>query len=41
MYSGHVAYGLHVAGFSECDSLYQSIRGAEYYMGVNVLHGSS
>ncbi|HEU4426303.1 MAG TPA: hypothetical protein VFR67_27505 [Pilimelia sp.] len=41
MYASHVAYGLQVAGLSECDSLYQGIRASEDAMNVNVLHGSS
>lgn len=41
MYAKHVAYGLQVAGFSECDSLYQGIRAAENLFGVDVLHASS
>jgi hypothetical protein len=41
MYALHVAYGLQVSGFSECDSLYQSIRIAEQKLNVNVLHGTS
>lgn len=38
MYAKHVAYGLQVAGYSECDSLYQGIRAAETVLNVNVLH---
>ncbi|XXX76426.1 S1 family peptidase [Sorangium sp. So ce134] len=38
MYAKHVAYGLQVAGYSECDSLYQGIRAAESVLNVNVLH---
>ncbi|WP_438022606.1 S1 family peptidase [Sorangium sp. So ce233] len=38
MYASHVAYGLQVAGYSECDSLYQGIRAAESALNVNVLH---
>ncbi|WP_437276455.1 S1 family peptidase [Sorangium sp. So ce375] len=38
MYASHVAYGLQVAGYSECDSLYQGIRAAESVLNVNVLH---
>jgi hypothetical protein len=38
MYAFNVAYGLQVSGFSECDSLYQGIRGAENLMNVNVSH---
>ncbi|GLZ80230.1 protease [Actinorhabdospora filicis] len=38
MYASHVAYGLQVAGYSECDSLYQGIAAAESAMNVNVLH---
>jgi hypothetical protein len=38
MYAKHVAYGLQVAGYSECDSLYQGIRAAETKLNVNVLH---
>jgi hypothetical protein len=41
MYASHVAYGLQVAGFSECDSLYQGIQASEDAMNVNVLHGSA
>ncbi len=41
MYAKHVAYGLQVAGYSECDSLYQGIRAAESKLNVNVLHASS
>jgi len=41
MYAKHVAYGLQVAGYSECDSLYQGIRAAETKLNVNVLHASS
>ena len=38
MYASHRAYGLQVAGFSECDSLYQGISAAESKMNVNVIH---
>ncbi|WP_267888063.1 hypothetical protein [Sorangium cellulosum] len=38
MYAKHVACGLQVAGYSECDSLYQGIRAAETVLNVNVLH---
>nr|MDT0657169.1 S1 family peptidase [Micromonospora sp. DSM 115978] len=38
MYAKNVAYGLQVAGYSECDSLYQGIRAAETKLNVNVLH---
>jgi hypothetical protein len=41
MYSYHVAYGLQVAGFAACDSVYQGIRAAETEMNVNVLHTAS
>lgn len=41
MYAKHVAYGLQVAGYSKCDSLYQGIRAAENLFGVDVLHGTS
>ena len=41
MYALHVAYGLQVAGFSECDSVYQGIRAAETVLNVNVLHTNS
>jgi hypothetical protein len=41
MYASHVAYGLQVAGFSRCDSLYQGIHAAENAMNVNVLHATS
>lgn len=41
MYSYHVAYGLQVSGYSECDSVYQGIRAAEQFHNVNVLHASS
>ncbi|WP_437758398.1 S1 family peptidase [Sorangium sp. So ce1389] len=40
MYASHVAYGLQVAGYSECDSLYQGIRAAESVLNVNVLHAA-
>ncbi|WP_437965532.1 S1 family peptidase [Sorangium sp. So ce260] len=40
MYAKHVAYGLQVAGYSECDSLYQGIRAAESMLNVNVLHAA-
>jgi hypothetical protein len=39
MYAFGTAYGLQVSGYSECDSLYQGIRGAENLMNVNVSHG--
>lgn len=38
MYALRIAYGLQVAGYSECDSLYQDIQAAELSMNVNVLH---
>jgi hypothetical protein len=38
MYASHTAYGLQVAGFSACDSLYQGIRAAENALNVNVAH---
>jgi hypothetical protein len=38
MYASHVAYGLQVAGYSECDSLYQGIQAVESMLNVNVLH---
>jgi streptogrisin C len=38
MYAQHVAFGLQVAGFSECDSVYQGIKAAETKLNVNVLH---
>lgn len=38
MYASHNAYGLQVAGYSECDSLYQGITAAENQMNVNVIH---
>jgi hypothetical protein len=38
MYASHAAYGLQVAGYSECDSLYQGIQAAESILNVNVLH---
>jgi hypothetical protein len=38
MYASNTAYGLQVAGFSECDSLYQGIRAAEDALNVNVAH---
>ncbi|HZN71746.1 MAG TPA: S1 family peptidase [Micromonosporaceae bacterium] len=41
MYAYHVAYGLQVAGFAECDSLYQGIQAAENAMNANLLHASS
>ena len=41
MYALHVAYGLQVSGFSECDSVYQGIRAAENVLNVNVLHSNS
>jgi hypothetical protein len=41
MYAKHVAYGLQVAGYSECDSLYQGIRAAETKLNVNVQHANS
>ncbi|HEU4422687.1 MAG TPA: S1 family peptidase [Pilimelia sp.] len=41
MYAQHKAYGLQVAGYSECDSLYQGIKAAETKLNVNVLHASS
>jgi hypothetical protein len=41
MYAQHKAYGLQVAGYSECDSLYQGIKAAETTLNVNVLHASS
>jgi hypothetical protein len=41
MYASHLAYGLQVAGYSLCDSLYQGIHAAENAMNVNVLHASS
>ncbi|MGK3991603.1 hypothetical protein WME99_51630 [Sorangium sp. So ce136] len=40
MYASHVAHGLQVAGYSECDSLYQGIRAAESVLNVNVLHAA-
>jgi len=36
MYAGNTAYGIQVAGYRECDSLYQGIRGAEDLMNVDV-----
>lgn len=41
MFAKHVGYGLQVAGYSECDSLYQGIRAAENLFGVDVVHASS
>ncbi|WP_162907009.1 hypothetical protein [Allorhizocola rhizosphaerae] len=41
MYAKHTAYGLQVAGYSMCDSLYQGIRAAENKLNVDVLHASS
>ncbi|HWO26820.1 MAG TPA: S1 family peptidase [Kofleriaceae bacterium] len=38
MYASHVAYGLQVGRFTECDSFYQGIQAAETAMNVNVLH---
>jgi hypothetical protein len=38
MYASHVAFGLQVAGFSECDSIYQGILAAESVLNVNVLN---
>ena len=38
MYASHRAYGLQVAGFSECDSVYQVIIAAESQMNVNIIH---
>jgi hypothetical protein len=38
MYASHVAFGLQVAGFSECDSIYQGILAAESVLNVNLLH---
>jgi hypothetical protein len=38
MYASKRAYGLQVAGFSECDSLYQGIISAENQMNVDVIH---
>jgi hypothetical protein len=36
MYASNTAFGLQVAGFLPCDSLYQGIRGAENLVNVNV-----
>jgi hypothetical protein len=41
MYSYHVAYGLVMGGYSECQSFYQGIRGAEDEMNVDVVHAWS
>lgn len=38
MYASNTAYGLQVAGYSECDSLYQGINAAEDALNVNVAH---
>jgi hypothetical protein len=38
MYAQHVAFGLQVAGFAPCDSVYQGIKAAETKLNVNVLH---
>jgi len=38
MYASHVAFGLQVAGFSECDSIYQGILAAASVLNVNVLN---
>jgi len=40
MFASHATYGLQVAGYSECDSLYQGITAAESAMNVNVEHTS-
>lgn len=36
MYANNTAYGLQQGGYSECDGLYQGIRGAENLLNVNV-----
>lgn len=39
MFASHVAYGLQVSGYSECDSVFQGIHAAEVAFNVGVVHG--
>jgi hypothetical protein len=41
MYAHHVAYGLVLGGYSECQSFYQGIRAAEHDMNVDIVHDVS
>jgi hypothetical protein len=40
VYANHIAYGLQVAGFAECGTYFQGIRGAENALNVDVAVGS-